>query len=62
MTSFFCATKDSSCEEFVATMQGEFEISIMGGAFVLSWTAGQAIQRWNFPMLIKVLQRNSQEI
>ena len=26
----FCATKDSLCEEFVATMQGEFEMSMMG--------------------------------
>jgi len=26
----FWATKDSLCEEFVATMQGEFEMSMMG--------------------------------
>jgi len=26
----FGATKDSLCEEFVATMQGEFEMSMMG--------------------------------
>jgi len=26
----FCATKDSLCEEFVAAMQGEFEMSMMG--------------------------------
>ena len=26
----FGATKDSLCEEFVATMQGEFERSMMG--------------------------------
>jgi len=25
----FCATKDSSCEEFVVAMQGEFEMSMM---------------------------------
>jgi len=26
----FCATKDNLCEEFVAAMQGEFEMSMMG--------------------------------
>ena len=26
----FCATKDSLCEKFVAAMQGEFEMSMMG--------------------------------
>jgi len=26
----FCATKDSLCEDFVAAMQGEFEMSMMG--------------------------------
>jgi len=26
----FCATKDSLCEEFMAAMQGEFEMSMMG--------------------------------
>ena len=29
MTSFFGATKDILCEEFVAAMQGEFEMSMM---------------------------------
>jgi len=38
----FGATQDSLCEEFVAAMQDEFEMSMMGGAFFLSWFAGQA--------------------
>ena len=32
----FGATQDSLCEEFVAAMQGEFAMSMMGGAFFLS--------------------------
>jgi len=52
----FGATQDSLCEEFVAAMKGEFEMSMMGElSFFLSWIAGQANKGWNLSMSIKVL-------
>ena len=40
----FGATQDSLCEEFVAAMKGEFEMSMI---VFLSWIAGQAKKVWN---------------
>jgi len=50
----FGSTNDRLYEEFVTTMQGEFEMSMMGGTLFLSWTTSQAIQRGHLLKSIKV--------
>ena len=51
----FGATQDSLCEEFVAAMKVEFEMSMMGE---LSFFLGLQVKQtkgWNLSMPIKVL-------
>ena len=45
----FGATNDSLCEEFVAAMQGEFEMSVMGELSFFLRVAGQAIKGCHLP-------------
>jgi len=52
----FGATKDSLCEEFVAAMQGVFEMSMMGELSFFLGLQVKKSKKWNFPKLIMLNQ------
>ena len=51
----FGSNNNSMCEEFVATMQGEFEISMMGELTYFLGLQSEATRAWDIFKPVKIL-------
>jgi len=57
----FCSTNATLCKEFSATMQAEFEMSMMRELKIFLGYPNQSIQRWSLCSLIQVYKGASKE-
>jgi len=51
----FSSTNEFFCQEFVSTMQGEFEMSMKGELNFFPWTTSETDGAWDISVPIKIL-------